>query len=130
VRRGGGGVCGVGGVGGGVRRRPAEGGGAPGRPLPLREPLPIDGGMSANPWFAQFLADALGATLRVSDEPELTARGTAELAAEAAGVGLELGTGGRTIEPRACSPALRARFAAAVEAVRQYGRAGGLPSGL
>ena len=92
--------------------------------LPLAEPLPIDGGMSTNPWFAQFLADALGARLRVSDEPELTARGTAELAAEAAGLTLDLGAGGRMIEPSPLPAHLRERFGAAVAAVRQYGRAG------
>jgi glycerol kinase len=95
------------------------------RRLPLAEPLPIDGGMSANPCFAQFLADALEATLRVSDEPELTARGTAELAADALGLELDLERGGRTIEPRPLPPGARERFAAAVEAVRQYGRVGG-----
>jgi glycerol kinase len=45
----------------------------------------IDGGMSRNPWFCQFLADAIGRTIRVSDEPELTALGCAQLAARGAG---------------------------------------------
>lgn len=92
--------------------------------LKLAEPLPIDGGMSANPWFAQFLADALGARLRVSDEPELTARGTAALAAEASGLALDLEAGGQTIEPRPLPVHLHQRFTAAIEAVRLYRRAG------
>jgi glycerol kinase len=77
--------------------------------LVLSEPLPID---------------ALGADLRVSDEPELTARGTAELAAEALGRTLELELGGRTIGPRKLPEGLRERFTAAIEAVRLYRRAG------
>ena len=91
--------------------------------LELAAPLPIDGGMSANRQFVQFLADASGRALLVSDEPELTARGTAELAAEAGGVALELRQGGETVEPRPLPPVVRERFTAAVAAVRGYGEA-------
>jgi glycerol kinase len=88
--------------------------------LELAAPLPVDGGMSANRGFVHFLADASGRVLRVSDEPELTARGTAELAAEAGGVALELPRGGEIVEPRPLPAAVGERFAAAVAAVRGY----------
>ncbi len=89
--------------------------------LTLAAPLPVDGGMSANPWFVQFLADASGRALHVSAEPELTARGTAELAAEAAGIELQLAQGGRLVEPRPLPAWVHQRFAAAVAAVRHFG---------
>jgi glycerol kinase len=97
--------------------------------LKLAEPLPVDGGMSANPWFMQFLGDALGRPLRVSDEPELTARGTAALAAEAVDTALALPVGGAVIRPRPMPPVVRDRFAAGIAAVRAYARAAGLPPG-
>jgi len=50
------------------------------------EPLWMDGGMSNNPYFVQFLSDALGRPVNVANLPELTAIGTAHLAAEAAGL--------------------------------------------
>ncbi len=52
---------------------------------PLADTLPLDGGLSANPYFTQFLADCTGRTLRVADIADITAIGTARLAAEAAG---------------------------------------------
>src|SRR5690606_7513402 len=48
-------------------------------------PISIDGGMSRNPWFCQFVADILGRQIRVSGQAELTALGCGQLAAMGAG---------------------------------------------
>ena len=48
--------------------------------------LRIDGGMAANDWFCQFLADMLQARVERPDELETTARGAAFLAGLATGV--------------------------------------------
>ncbi len=53
--------------------------------VPLHGPLPIDGGMSKNAYFTQFLADVLGREIRPASVPELTGLGTAQLAAKALG---------------------------------------------
>ncbi len=42
--------------------------------------ISIDGGVSVNPYFCQFLADSLGNVLAVKSFPEITAIGTAQLA--------------------------------------------------
>jgi glycerol kinase len=89
--------------------------------LTLSEVIPVDGGMSANPWFTQFLCDALGQPVRVSDETELTARGCAELAAEGAGLSLPPRRGGRILSPRPLPAGAVEQFAAALQAVRGYG---------
>jgi glycerol kinase len=46
----------------------------------------VDGGMSANNWFCQFLADLLGASVERPRQLEITALGAAFLAGLAAGV--------------------------------------------
>jgi len=91
--------------------------------LPLSPVIPVDGGMTANPWFTQFLCDALGRAIRVSDEAELTARGCAELAAHGAGLTLPSTPGGRMLTPAPLPPGARDRFAAALAAVRAYSAA-------
>lgn len=60
--------------------------------VPGTGPLPVDGGMSNNPYFLQFLADITGRTVSRSGLAELTALGTARLAAEYANLdqGFEL----------------------------------------
>lgn len=47
--------------------------------------ISIDGGMSANPWFCQFLADVLQKKVVVQSMAELTALGTAMMAAGTSG---------------------------------------------
>ena len=42
--------------------------------------ISIDGGVSVNPYFCQFLSDCLGKNLAVKSFPEITAIGTAQLA--------------------------------------------------
>lgn len=90
---------------------------------PVAEPLSIDGGMTANRYFTQFLADNLQKTLVVSDQPELTAIGTAALAAEAAGIDMAFAQSGRRVRPGSPSAEWRSRFAAAVKVVRDFGQA-------
>ncbi len=88
-----------------------------------KAPIPLDGGMSANTGFVQFLAEVLDRDLVISDEPELTARGVAELAADEIGLDLDLKRGGTLVRSRAIEPALKRRFQAALEAVRGFAKA-------
>ena len=46
----------------------------------IRDEISIDGGLSANPYFCQFLADVLNLQVTVQSFAELTALGTAKLA--------------------------------------------------
>ncbi len=70
----------------GVALRAAEVVGAMGQAVALTGPVSIDGGMSANPAFGQFLANALGREVVVAGAAELTALGTARMAMTGAGV--------------------------------------------
>ena len=70
-----------------------------------------------------LLAAVLGRPLRISEEPELTALGTARLAAEAAGLAVVLRSEGRLVQPPRDLRPWRARFAAARAAVEAYGMA-------
>ena len=47
----------------------------------VKNEVSIDGGLSANPYFCQFLADVLNRQVIVQSAAELTALGTARLAA-------------------------------------------------
>ena len=49
--------------------------------VPITDEITIDGGLSANPYFCQFLADVLNLQVVVQSSAELTALGTARLAA-------------------------------------------------
>jgi len=53
--------------------------------VPLCEVIPIDGGLSKNPYFTQFLSDVLERELHVATNPEITGFGIAKLAAKAVG---------------------------------------------
>ena len=65
----------------GVALRAAEVIRAMGQFAVIGERVSIDGGVSANPYFCQFLANALGHQVSVNEMAELTALGTAALAA-------------------------------------------------
>jgi len=73
----------------GVAFRAAQVMGAMDACVSLPKSVPIDGGMSGNAYFNQFLADVLGREIRPASIPELTGLGTALLAAEAMGYELE-----------------------------------------
>ncbi len=92
--------------------------------VPISATLSIDGGMTRNPWFCQFLADCLGKRLLVSGEPELTALGTARLAAEGRGRRIDRPVAGKVVEPRAQPSAWFETFAEAARLVRAFGRRG------
>jgi glycerol kinase len=88
---------------------------------PVVAPISVDGGMTRNAWFCQFLADTLGREIVVSDEPETTAIGTAMLAAEGAGLRIDRRATGRRIAPRPQPPGWRDRFAEARGLVQSFG---------
>ncbi len=48
--------------------------------IALKDRVSIDGGMARNPYFCQFLADALGRQITVPATAEITALGCAMLA--------------------------------------------------
>jgi glycerol kinase len=105
----------------GVALRTAEVVAAISQVSPPAEPISIDGGMTRNSYFCQFLADNLQRELIISDQPELTAIGTAALAAEAAGVPFNFEQSGRRVSPRDFHEDWRSRFSEAVAAVKAYG---------
>ncbi len=88
---------------------------------PLAPRLSIDGGMSRNAYFCQFLADALGRELLVSEQAELTAVGTAALAAEAVGEPFDFKQLGARVTPHAMPREHGELFARACDAVRLFG---------
>ena len=51
----------------------------------IGEEITIDGGLSNNSYICQFMSEVLGRTIRVTNQPELTAIGCAQLA----GAGLD-----------------------------------------
>ena len=84
-------------------------------------PISIDGGMSRNPWFCQFLADVLARPLRISDEAELTALGCGQLAARGAGSEIDHPLSGRILQPRPVPRDWRETFERARVAVQAFG---------
>ncbi|MCY6381924.1 FGGY family carbohydrate kinase [Hoeflea prorocentri] len=90
---------------------------------PIAGPITIDGGMSANTYFAQFLSDTLAIPLRVSDEPELSALGVGMLAAEASGMIIDRPQKGAMVAPRPQPVAWRKGFLSARQAVQAFGAA-------
>ncbi|MEP2736912.1 MAG: glycerol kinase GlpK [Erythrobacter sp.] len=61
------------------------------------EALRIDGGMSANDWMAQDIANMLGLTVERPDNVETTALGTAMLAATGAGLYTDLASAAKSM---------------------------------
>jgi glycerol kinase len=81
----------------------------------------VDGGMAANDWFCQFLADILDASVERPAELETTARGAALLAGLATGVWSDLAALGATWSQAAVfSPSMpAARRSALIDGWRQ-----------
>jgi glycerol kinase len=94
--------------------------------LPLASSVSIDGGLSRNPYFCQFLANALNRTLVVPATIELTGLGISQLAYLGAGLSSDgslppVAAPERTIVPGAAiADDLHARFADAVERARGW----------
>lgn len=83
--------------------------------------LQIDGGMSRNPYFVQFLSDTLACPVNVAAVPELTGLGTALLAADGAGIAISSSPRVSTCQPLSDRQSSRQRFAEAVAMSRQWG---------
>ena len=108
----------------GVAYRTAEALDAIAAETPLRGAISVDGGMSANPWFMQRMADIAGRPLLVSAEAERTALGAAALAARAAGEAEPNAPEGRALRPDPGAPVLRERFAEARRLAQAWGEGG------
>ncbi len=108
----------------GIALRMAEVIDAMGATVATARPLSIDGGLTRNSYFCQVLADVLGRPVQVSDQPDLTAVGIAQLAGEAAGLTIPEPRPGRKINPLPVDPLVKKRFHAAVQATRTYGAHG------
>ena len=105
----------------GVAFRAAEVLSAMDRLVPLGDSVSVDGGMSANPYFCQFLADVTERRLHVPEFAELTPLGTAQLAGWATEKRYSPGAGkARIYEPRAALAGARDRFAEAVARSRNW----------
>ena len=89
--------------------------------IALADPISVDGGMSANPWFCRLVATVGGRDLLISDEAELTAVGVALLAAAAAGHPIDVARRGRRVTPDPDMPTFRARFAKARACAQAFG---------
>lgn len=83
-------------------------------------PLSIDGGMAANSYFLQFLANILQRDLTVPQSGELTAIGTARLAAEAMGAPMRESNNKSVIKPHASLSRYSADFSRAVGLCRSW----------
>ena len=96
---------------------------------PIAGAISIDGGLSKNQYFTRFLAEACERQLKISDEPELTAAGLIEMAAEAVGKHVPQADAGRIIDVAATGKeaSRRTRFAAARQALRLYAGSGEAP---
>ena len=84
---------------------------------PVKQSISIDGGLSANPYFGQFLANVLAKEIRVQSGGELTALGTARLAGAPTP---ERNAEVQTIFPNADLREFRDQYALAVERSRNW----------
>jgi glycerol kinase len=93
---------------------------------PFAGPVSVDGGLARNGYFTAFLAEVTGCGLFLPEETEQTALGVARLAAEAVGLDLPDPRPGRAVAAPGPPDAARlARFAAARQAVENYGAVAG-----
>jgi glycerol kinase len=92
---------------------------------PFRGALSVDGGVSCNGYFQQFLSEVAGHDLFVPAQSEQTAAGLARMAAEASGLDVPEPRPGRHLSGVFTRRASRiARFAAARQAVESYAERG------
>lgn len=94
--------------------------------VPLREQVSVDGGLTRNPYFCEFLARALHRTVVVPSTPDLTGLGCARFAFLGSGHGSvetlpPMGAPARVVSPDAAlSAESHARFADAVSRTRNW----------
>ena len=87
--------------------------------VPVGQRVNVDGGMAANPYFCQFLADSLQRTVTALPHAEVTAQGVARLAAYGAGMEIaEASQHAIEYSQQAAPPGRRQRFAEAVQRAR------------
>lgn len=87
-------------------------------------PIAIDGGMSVNSYFCQFLADVLQRPLAIATQTEQTAMGVAALAAESAGAMVKHERQRSLVIPRRDASPFLDTFTSAREAVQAFACAG------
>lgn len=105
----------------GIAFRAAEVLAAMGGFVPLGDAISIDGGLSVNPYFCQFLADVLGRQVTVPEMAELTPLGTAMLSCRQPGLEAGMRAGkDRLYAARRDLTAARARFQEAVRRARGW----------
>ncbi len=104
----------------GVALRTAEVVDAMSASLAVAASISIDGGLTRSAYFRQFLADALGKVLHIRDFDELTAYGTASLAALGIGHTLPICPVASEIVPKGNPASWRARFSDAVSRARGW----------
>ena len=105
----------------GIAFRASEVLGAMGAFTSLGERISVDGGMSVNPYFCQFLADLLERQLSVPAFGELTTLGTAMFACQAPGIGISRTQDHATIyQPAGDLSAGRVKFDEAVLRARNW----------
>lgn len=83
--------------------------------------ISIDGGMSANPYFCQFLSNTINREIAISKQPELTATGTAAMASEFTGTSIQINTPVELIKPQTHLPDYQETFSAARSALQVFG---------
>ncbi|KFB09306.1 FGGY family carbohydrate kinase [Nitratireductor basaltis] len=81
------------------------------RCVPLAHGICIDGGMSRNTYFTQFLADVSGRTISPAIMPEVTGLGTICLAGDAPGIAYDAAVPCGSIQPKRDLRHLLPRFA-------------------
>ncbi|MGO4852965.1 FGGY family carbohydrate kinase [Phaeovulum sp. W22_SRMD_FR3] len=105
----------------GVALRMAEALAAIAAVQPLTGPISVDGGMAANGYMMQFLADCSGHALVLSDQNERTAIGVALMAGEVTGEVPPVQEVTRRIDPQRDGRVWRARFAQARGLIQRWG---------
>ena len=107
-------------------RRKAEVLAAMERLHPIDGTVSVDGGLSRNGYFVQFLAEVAGHALFLSDETEQTAAGVAWMAAEASSSARFIAPPGRALKGGGAERDRRlSRFDMARQAVATFGDAVG-----
>lgn len=104
----------------GVAFRAAQVMGAMEACVTLPKSLPVDGGMSINAYFTQFLADVLEREICPATIPELTGLGTAQLAAKALGYDLNSAMPFGAYSPKACRRDALGMFDQACQISKQW----------
>ncbi|MGC1486325.1 MAG: FGGY family carbohydrate kinase [Albidovulum sp.] len=104
----------------GIAFRAAEVIGAMNRCVAIDGPVLVDGGMSANPYFIQFLANVLGREVRPAKMPELTGLGTIELASDVLGHTPQKVAQFGAVSPNSVQTAMTETFQKALEISRGW----------